>query len=120
MDRLELVVGVRKNAETVCMSRSSAMSILLITNAPAGNGCPLPANTERDGIRDFFLAVVAASMILKGLSVKTVGHLGYFMAASNKTNELSCILSRGRHPGLAVSMILNGLILVTWPSRTCL
>jgi hypothetical protein len=59
---------------------------------------------------DFFLAVVAASMILKGLSVKTVGHLSHFMAASNKTNGLWTNFLRLAKLHLAVSMILNMLV----------
>jgi hypothetical protein len=47
---------------------------------------------ERTMMMQFFLAVVAASMILKGLTAKTVGHLGLLMAASNKTKDLVATL----------------------------
>jgi len=54
---------------------------------------------------DFFLAISTVSMILKGLSMKIAGHLGIFLTASNKTNNLVMFFRQSKNGSLAVSMI---------------
>ncbi|MGA3210406.1 MAG: hypothetical protein ABSD20_03810 [Terriglobales bacterium] len=55
------------------------------------------------------LGRVIVSMILKGLTAVSVGHLGFLVAASNKTGDLKAFFRRPQERHLAVSMITNGL-----------